>query len=234
MSGCGAAKHCVVHVHCPRHFRWTISALLLLGSCSFIDENADGSRPDDEGVGQLAEDSPLSDLDLSAVDPEDLDFGGPVDEIRVMQPGDGIPLRDDFGWRVLDSRHVLSLEDDMGMLDFWVARIVESDIGPGIQICTATWEGSGGGASCGSSDIFDPRTTLTVAGGSSGPDSNSVELHGGSEAVAFVVETDGSRIGLVPVAGFAFYRSSDCPSGGTVTTFYVDGTSRDEPLGRFC
>ncbi len=218
--------------------------VLLLSACSFITENADGTRSDIEAerdrVGaQDIGPGVFADLDLTPADPDDIDFGGPLTELRLLEPGDRRALPQDFVFgEVLAERHLFRLEGPTGSIDYFAVRVFndDPDVFPGeewIMDCTATVSTSGGGAGCGG-ELDVARSRQSTAGAMSSQDEFILDLHGGSDAIAFVVEEKDRRIGILAVGGFGAYASARCPRSARLLTIFNDGTTREEAIDNMC
>lgn len=187
-----------------------------------------------EGTGDPAADS--------LVDVVAPDLEGQVDEVITMIPpgvGGKSPDMDMFGGGTLVSaRHLLQApQGDGGMVDLWIMRVRNPQMGPGLQECRVTVADDGsGGAGCSSlADAARPGGEQSLVQGMMGDeDSFTVELGGPPDMTHFIATVGDRRIGVVPIEGQALlYLEGDCPAGLTVT-----GWRGDEQIGeaqnQFC
>ncbi len=210
-----------------RLVRLAVATAALLTACS--SSPGEGAAPADTTSGP-------------AVEVAALHLEGKVDQVVAMvrpsapmKPPDATMVG---GGTLLGVRHLLRApKGDGGMIDLWVMRIRNPQMGQGVQECRVTESDDGGSSgSCSAPGPVAPPggDQPLVLGMMSDGFSATIELVGPADMTHFIVTAGDKRIAVIPIEGEALlYLDGACPAGTTVAAWRGEELIREEP-GQFC
>ena len=203
--------------------------VVLLGACS----SSSGDDGGPESSGAVIDTAPGG----AGIDVAALHLEGRVDQVVVMVRPNGAQKPPDatmaMGGTLVGARHVLRApRGDGGMLDLWIVRIRNPQMGPGIQECRVMDTNDGStSATCSAPGQAAPPggNPPLVQGLSSDGSSSTLDLGGPADMTHFIVAAGDRRIAVIPVDGQAvLFLDGACPAETKVAAWRGDEQIREE------